>query len=69
MIGALDMTHESSSALSNDVLALRAQVAVLRGALELIEHKADQRLQGQYTEKQILGVILSEARAVLVKEK
>ena len=30
MIGALDMNHESSSALSNEVIALRAQVSRLR---------------------------------------
>jgi hypothetical protein len=39
MIGALDMPHESSSALSNEVITLRAQVAKLEA--DLSEAKAE----------------------------
>jgi len=40
-------------------------------SMKLIEHKADQALQGQYTKEQLLGVILHEARKALmvIKEK
>ena len=37
--------------------------------LRLAEHKLDQRLQGQYTEKQILGMLLQAARGLLLKHK
>lgn len=48
---------------------LRKQNRKFRKALTLIEHKADQRLQGQYTEKQILGLILHTSRAALETSK
>jgi hypothetical protein len=40
VIGALDMPHESSSALSNEVITLRATVEALREALMAIETSA-----------------------------
>jgi hypothetical protein len=39
VIGALDMPHESSSALSNEVITLRAQVKVLRDSVQAYKHR------------------------------
>ena len=55
--GALPATSDLKTPLLND----------LQAVLRLIEHKADQGLQGQYTEKLMLGIILTAARKALVQ--
>lgn len=49
------------------VAALQARIEELREFVGLSEHKLDQRLQGQYTNEQILGMLLAEARRLLLK--
>jgi hypothetical protein len=53
----------------DQLLNLQCRVDELEAVLRLIEHKADQRLQGQYTEKQIVGLILAQAREALLAKK
>ncbi|MGI4811881.1 MAG: hypothetical protein ACRYGG_00860 [Janthinobacterium lividum] len=47
----------------------KRKYTTLKLTLELIEQKADQALQGQYTPEKILGVILAVSReAILITE-
>lgn len=43
------------------------EISDLEGFIKLAEHKLDQRLQGQYTNEQILGMLLKLARNLMVK--
>lgn len=68
-ICVMSIIRRETKAKSVDSLSPEEPTADLTYFLRLAEHKLDQRLQGQYTEKQILGMLLKLARELLLKHK
>lgn len=63
--GLLDEVKTLRAALSRE----RERHQDLLDFVQLTEHKLDQRLQGQYTNTQILGMLLKLSRELLLKHK
>lgn len=67
VLGYTKYTEEYENAnIVDEVTQLKEREGRLKGFVVLCEEKLDQRLQGQYTNEQVLGMLLKEARNLML---